>query len=137
MMPDLVRVIRQSVRPGGSRDPDGVHELRNRYGRAGLVVRAMGAPLVKTAARLQGPLVGKAVYHLLVDRGTDGARKTVVPLEGRPAPPGADDLLGQAVQLDQLVGARLRRAMDPLGDVESYLKSQKGGPNPAYKRPDV
>ena len=31
----------------------------------------------------------------------------------------------------------LRRAMDPLGDVESYLKSQKGGPNLVYKRPDV
>ena len=32
---------------------------------------------------------------------------------------------------------RLRRAMDPLNDVESYLKSQKGGPNLDYKRPDV
>ncbi len=30
-----------------------------------------------------------------------------------------------------------RSAMDPLGDIESYLESQKGGPNPAYKRPDV
>jgi hypothetical protein len=27
--------------------------------------------------------------------------------------------------------------MDPLNDVESYLKSQKGGPNLSYKRPDV
>jgi hypothetical protein len=27
--------------------------------------------------------------------------------------------------------------MDPLSDVESYLKSQKGGPNLVYKRPDV
>lgn len=50
---------------------------------------------------------------------------------------GRDLSLSQAIQLDQLVGARLRRAMDPLGDVESYLKSQKGGPNLAYKRPDV
>jgi enoyl-CoA hydratase/carnithine racemase len=50
---------------------------------------------------------------------------------------GRDLSLSQAIQLDQLVGARLRRAMDPLGDVESYLKSQKGGPNLVYKRPDV
>jgi enoyl-CoA hydratase/carnithine racemase len=50
---------------------------------------------------------------------------------------GRDLSIGQAIQLDQLVGQRLRRAMDPLGDVESYLKSQKGGPNPVYKRPDV
>jgi enoyl-CoA hydratase/carnithine racemase len=50
---------------------------------------------------------------------------------------GRDLSLSQAIQLDQLVGQRLRRAMDPLSDVESYLKSQKGGPNPVYKRPDV
>jgi enoyl-CoA hydratase/carnithine racemase len=50
---------------------------------------------------------------------------------------GRDLSLSQAIQLDQLVGQRLRRAMDPLGDVESYLKSQKGGPNLDYKRPDV
>ncbi len=50
---------------------------------------------------------------------------------------GRDLSLSQAIQLDQLVGQRLRRAMDPLGDVESYLKSQKGGPNLVYKRPDV
>jgi enoyl-CoA hydratase/carnithine racemase len=50
---------------------------------------------------------------------------------------GRDLSLSQAIQLDQLVGQRLRRAMDPLGDVEGYLKSQKGGPNPDYKRPDV
>jgi enoyl-CoA hydratase/carnithine racemase len=50
---------------------------------------------------------------------------------------GRDLTISQAIQLDQLVGQRLRRAMDPLGDVESYLKSQKGGPNPVYKRPDV
>ena len=50
---------------------------------------------------------------------------------------GRDLSIAQAIQLDQLVGQRLRRAMDPLGDVESYLKSQKGGPNPVYKRPDV
>ncbi len=50
---------------------------------------------------------------------------------------GRDLSLSQAIQLDQLVGQRLRRAMDPLGDVKSYLKSQKGGPNLVYKRPDV
>jgi hypothetical protein len=27
--------------------------------------------------------------------------------------------------------------MDPLDDVESYLESQKGGPNASYKRRDV
>ncbi|HEY4404388.1 MAG TPA: enoyl-CoA hydratase/isomerase family protein [Xanthobacteraceae bacterium] len=50
---------------------------------------------------------------------------------------GRDLSISQAIQLDQLVGQRMRRAMDPLNDVESYLKSQKGGPNPVYKRPDV
>jgi enoyl-CoA hydratase/carnithine racemase len=50
---------------------------------------------------------------------------------------GRDLSLSQAIQLDQLVGARLRRTMDPLGDVEGYLKSQKGGPDLTYKRPDV
>ena len=50
---------------------------------------------------------------------------------------GRDLSMSQAIDLDQLVGQRLRRAMDPLGDVESYLESQKGGPNLKYKRPDV
>src|SRR5712691_6886221 len=50
---------------------------------------------------------------------------------------GRDLSLSQAIALDQLVGARLRRAMDPLGDVDGYLKSQKGGANLNYKRPDV
>ena len=50
---------------------------------------------------------------------------------------GRDLSLSQAIQLDQLVGARLRQTMDPTGDVESYLQSQKGGPNLKYKRPDV
>lgn len=50
---------------------------------------------------------------------------------------GRDLTISQAIQLDQLVGQRLRRAMDPLGDVENYLKSQKGGANTNYKRPDV
>jgi len=50
---------------------------------------------------------------------------------------GRDLSLSQAIQLDQLVGHRLRRAMDPLGDVEGYLKSQKGGANLNYRRPDI
>jgi len=50
---------------------------------------------------------------------------------------GRDLSMSQAIELDQLVGQRLRRAMDPLGDVDSYLQSQKGGPNLKYKRPDV
>jgi trans-feruloyl-CoA hydratase/vanillin synthase len=50
---------------------------------------------------------------------------------------GRDLSLSQAIKLDQLVGARMRRAMDPLGDVEGYLKSQKGGANLNYTRPDV
>ena len=50
---------------------------------------------------------------------------------------GRDLSMSQAIQLDQLVGQRLRRAMDPLGDVEAYLESQKGGPNLKNKRPDV
>ncbi|TDI64117.1 MAG: enoyl-CoA hydratase/isomerase family protein [Alphaproteobacteria bacterium] len=50
---------------------------------------------------------------------------------------GRDLSLSQAIQLDQLVGQRLRRAVDPTADVESYLESQKGGPNLDYKRPDV
>ena len=45
--------------------------------------------------------------------------------------------LSQAIQLDMLVGARMQSAMDPTGDVVSYLDSQKGGPNLSYKRPDV
>ena len=50
---------------------------------------------------------------------------------------GRDLSLSQAIQLDQLVGQRLRRAMDPIGDLDSYLKSQKGGTNLDFKRSDV
>ncbi len=50
---------------------------------------------------------------------------------------GRDLGMSQAIQVDMLVGSRMRRAMDPLDNVESYLKSQKGGPNTGYKRPDV
>lgn len=50
---------------------------------------------------------------------------------------GRDLSLAEALQIDQLVGARQRLAIDPTRDVENYLQSQKGGPNLNYKRPDV
>lgn len=50
---------------------------------------------------------------------------------------GRDLTLADAIKLDQLVGARLARAVDATGDIESYLKAQKGGPNLAYRRPDA
>jgi enoyl-CoA hydratase/carnithine racemase len=50
---------------------------------------------------------------------------------------GRDLSLSDAIKLDQLVGARAVRALDPTSDIDSYLKSQKGGPNLGYKRPDV
>jgi enoyl-CoA hydratase/carnithine racemase len=50
---------------------------------------------------------------------------------------GRDPSLSQAIQLDQMVGARLRQSMDPTADIEGYLDSRKGGPNRQYKRPDV
>jgi feruloyl-CoA hydratase/lyase len=50
---------------------------------------------------------------------------------------GRDLTVSQAIQLDQLVGHRLRRAMDPFGDVDAYLKSQKGGPNVGFRREDA
>jgi len=50
---------------------------------------------------------------------------------------GRDLSLAQAIQLDQLVGSRLQQAMDPTANLGEYLSSQKGGPNPDYKRPDV
>jgi enoyl-CoA hydratase/carnithine racemase len=50
---------------------------------------------------------------------------------------GRDLTLSQAIQLDQLVGARQALGIDPTGDLESYLRSQKGGPKLGYKRPDV
>jgi len=50
---------------------------------------------------------------------------------------GRDMSLKEAMRIDQLVGARQARGMDPVADIESYLKSQKGGTNLAYRRPDV
>ena len=50
---------------------------------------------------------------------------------------GRNMSLREAIRLDQLVGERQSIAIDPTGDVEGWLKSQKGGPNAAYKRSDV
>jgi len=50
---------------------------------------------------------------------------------------GRDLSLSDALRLDQLVGARQARLVDPTADVQSYLKSQKGGPKVSYNRPDV
>jgi enoyl-CoA hydratase/carnithine racemase len=50
---------------------------------------------------------------------------------------GRDLTVSQSIQLDQLLGQRLRRAMDPFGDVDAYLKSQKGGTNADFKRDDA
>ena len=50
---------------------------------------------------------------------------------------GRDLSLTDAMKLDHLVGQRLAKAVDATADVDSYLKSQKGGPNLAYKRPDA
>jgi enoyl-CoA hydratase/carnithine racemase len=50
---------------------------------------------------------------------------------------GRDLSLAQAIEIDRLVGARLQQAMDPTANLGEYLSSQKGGPNPDYKRPDA
>ena len=50
---------------------------------------------------------------------------------------GRDLSLPEAMRLDQLVGARQRLMVDPLGKVEEYLQSQKGGPKTGYRRSDL
>lgn len=50
---------------------------------------------------------------------------------------GRDLSLAQAVQVDLLVGSRQALAIDPTSDVTAYLRSQKGGANVRYRRPDV
>ncbi len=50
---------------------------------------------------------------------------------------GRDLALPQAINLDRLVGARQMHGIDPTANLESYLHSQKGGPNVGYKRSDV
>jgi enoyl-CoA hydratase/carnithine racemase len=44
--------------------------------------------------------------------------------------------LPDAMRRDQLVASRQRLMVDPLGKVEEYLQSQKGGGNVAYRRSD-
>ena len=41
-----------------------------------------------------------------------------------------------AVKMDEAVSHRMRFYTDPLADVEGYLKSQKGGTNQGYRRPN-
>ena len=43
----------------------------------------------------------------------------------------------QALQVDELVRDRMRRFMDPLDDVDGYLRSQKSGTNSQYRKPDA
>ena len=53
---------------------------------------------------------------------------------------GRDLSLSDAIKLDQLVGARQSRAIDPTAHVKDYLSSQKGGPKlsaEGYVRPDA
>ena len=50
---------------------------------------------------------------------------------------GRDLSLSQAIQLDQLVSARMRRVMDPTQHVEIVSEVAEGRPNLEYKRPDV
>jgi len=45
--------------------------------------------------------------------------------------------LPDAIKLDSLVGARQRLLLDPTEHVEDYLRSQKGGANTDYQRPDA
>jgi enoyl-CoA hydratase/carnithine racemase len=50
---------------------------------------------------------------------------------------GRDLSLNDAIRIDWLVGARQRLGIDPTGHVEEYLRSQKGGANTRYRRPDA
>jgi enoyl-CoA hydratase/carnithine racemase len=49
---------------------------------------------------------------------------------------GREIPLPQAIEVDRLVTYRLRNAMDPTSTVGDYLKSQKGGTNVGYRRPE-
>ena len=68
----------------------------------------------------------------------DVFERFIVPLEQEL---GRDLPLETALRIDQLVGARQARHIDPVAHVDDYLKSQKGGPKfdekSGYKRPDV
>jgi enoyl-CoA hydratase/carnithine racemase len=50
---------------------------------------------------------------------------------------GRDLSLNEAIRIDWLVGARQRLGIDPTEHVEEYLRSQKGGANTRYQRPDA
>lgn len=50
---------------------------------------------------------------------------------------GRDLSLAEAIRIDWLVGARQRLGLDPTEHVEEYLRSQKGGANSRYQRPDA
>jgi len=50
---------------------------------------------------------------------------------------GRDMSLSDAIKVDWLVGARQRLGIDPTEHVEEYLRSQKGGANTRYQRPDA
>lgn len=50
---------------------------------------------------------------------------------------GRDLSLSEAIQVDLLVGSRQALAIDPTADVKNYLRSQKGGANLGYQRPDI
>lgn len=45
--------------------------------------------------------------------------------------------LNHAMFSDDMVAARMRKSIDPLSDVDGYLKSQKGGTNKDYVRADA
>ena len=49
---------------------------------------------------------------------------------------GREVPLAQAIEVDRLVTYRLRTAMDPTSTLKDYLKSQHGGTNTGYTRPD-
>ncbi len=44
---------------------------------------------------------------------------------------------GRALLVDEIVSHRMRYYTDPMNDVEAYLKSQKGGGNLNYSKPDA
>ena len=82
---------------------------------------------------------GDALESYTLDIAREIATRHSAPLEHHKiaVQMGRDLSLAQAIQLDQLVGHRMRHAIDPLDDVEGYLESQKGQPNTSYKRRDV
>jgi enoyl-CoA hydratase/carnithine racemase len=48
-----------------------------------------------------------------------------------------DQPFADAMATDELIGHRQRFYLDPLNDVDGYLKSQKGGGSLGYKKPDA